>query len=62
MMPSEGNKILEFNQIQKCYKAPFIICAIFECFIEKIYVNRILKTIYYHHEVSQCLQYRHLKA
>ena len=42
-MPSEDNKILEFNQFQKVYKGPFINCAILECFIEKIYVNRILK-------------------
>ena len=34
-MPSEDNKILEFNQYQKCDKATSIICADPECFIEK---------------------------
>ena len=36
MMPSEGTKILEFNQYQKSDKAPFIIYADLECIIEKI--------------------------
>ena len=37
-MPSEDTEILEFNQLQKFDKAPFIIQAIFfECMIEKIY-------------------------
>ena len=35
-MPSEGTKILEFNQYQNSYKAPFIIYADLECIIEKI--------------------------
>ena len=35
-MPSKGTKILELNQNEKCYKAPFIISADFECIIEKI--------------------------
>ena len=35
-MPSEETKILEFNQYQKCDKAPFIIYADFECIIENI--------------------------
>ena len=35
-MPSEYNKILEFNQIQKSDKAPCIIYADPECLIEKI--------------------------
>ena len=35
-MPSEGTKILEFNQYQKSDKAPFIIYADLECIIEKI--------------------------
>ena len=34
-MPSEGTKILEFNQYQKYDKAPFIIYADLECIIEK---------------------------
>ena len=36
IMPSENNKILEFNQYQKSYKAPFVIYADLECLIEKI--------------------------
>ena len=35
-MPSEGTKILEFNQYQKYDKASFIIYADLECLIEKI--------------------------
>ena len=35
-MPSEDNKILEFNQNQKFDKAPFIIYADLESLIEKI--------------------------
>ena len=34
-MPSEDTKLLEFNQYQKPYKAPFIIYADLECLIEK---------------------------
>ena len=35
-MLSEDTKILQFNQLQKSDKAPFIIYADFECLIEKI--------------------------
>ena len=35
-MLSEDTKILEFNQYQKCDRAPFIIYADLECIIEKI--------------------------
>ena len=35
-MPSEDTKILEFNQWQKCDKAPFIIYADHDCITEKI--------------------------
>ena len=35
-MPSEGTKILEFNQYQKSDKGPFITYADLECIIEKI--------------------------
>ena len=35
-MPSEDSKILEFNQYEKSYKAPFVICGDLECTIEKI--------------------------
>ena len=35
-MPSEGTKILEFNEYQKSDKASFIIYADLECKIEKI--------------------------
>ena len=34
-MPSEDNKILEFNQYQKPDKVPFIIYADLECLIEQ---------------------------
>ena len=35
-MPSEDTKILESNQYQQFYKAPFIIHAELKCLIEKI--------------------------
>ena len=35
-MPSEDNKILEFNQNEKVDRALFIIYACLECIIEKI--------------------------
>ena len=35
IMPSEDNKMLEFNQHKKSDKAPVIICAALECIIEK---------------------------
>ena len=35
VMPSEGTKILGFNQYQKSDKSPFIIYADLECLIEK---------------------------
>ena len=35
-MPSEDTKILEFNQYQKSFKAPFIIYAYLQWIIEKI--------------------------
>ena len=35
-MPSEGTKILKFNQYQKYDKVAFIIYANLECTIEKI--------------------------
>ena len=43
-MPSEGIKILEFTQLQRSNKAPFVIYADFECSIEKINGCKILKT------------------
>ena len=42
-MPSEDNKILEFNQYQKSDKAPFIIYADLECLTKKIDECIILK-------------------
>ena len=36
IMPSEGTKILKFNQYQKSDKAPFIVYPDLECIIEKI--------------------------
>ena len=35
ILSSEDTKILEFNQYQKSYKAPFIICADLGCLIVK---------------------------
>ena len=35
-MPSKDTKILEFNQYQKSYKAPFVIYADLEYLLEKI--------------------------
>ena len=43
VMPSEDNKILEFNQYQKSDKAPFIIYPDLECLIEFVNVKIILK-------------------
>ena len=37
LMPSEGTKLLKFNQYQKSHKTPFIIYADLECLIENIY-------------------------
>ena len=34
-MPSEGTKILKFNQYQKSEKSPFVAYADLECIIEK---------------------------
>ena len=34
-MPSEGTKILQFNQYQKSEKASFVIYTDLECLIEK---------------------------
>ena len=36
IMSSEDTKILEFNQYIKSDKTPFVICAGFECLLEKI--------------------------
>ena len=36
IMPSEGTKILEYNQYQKSEKAPFVIYADRECIKEKV--------------------------
>ena len=36
VMPSEGTKMLEFNQYQKSHKAPFIIYTDSECLLETI--------------------------
>ena len=35
-MSSEDTKILEFNQYQKCYKAPLVLYADLECLIENV--------------------------
>ena len=68
VIPSEGTKILEFNQYQKSDKLPFIILSDLESLIEKL--NRWKNTpaksstieIGEHiHQVFQCLQYLYLK-
>ena len=43
VMPFEETKILDFNQYQKYYEAPSIVCADLECLIEKTNVKIILK-------------------
>ena len=43
-MPSEGNKISEFNQYQKSDKALFFIYVDLECIIENIYGCYICNT------------------
>ena len=37
IMPSEDTKIIEFNQYQKCNKAPLVIYADLECITGKIH-------------------------
>ena len=67
-MPSEDNKILEFNQYQKSDKAPFIIYADLECLTKKIdeciilKIHQKQKQVNIFHQVFQCLQYHHLKT
>ena len=39
-MPSEDTKILELNQYQRSGKAPFVIYADLEYFIEKIGISK----------------------
>ena len=69
IMPSEGTKILEFNQYEKSDKAPFIIYADLECLKEKIdrcknnFENSSTAKVDKHiYQAFQCLQQRHLKA
>ena len=67
-MSSEDTKILEFKQYQKFDKAPFIIYADLECIMEKIDgrknnpENSYTTKVNISHQVSECLQYFHLKA
>ena len=63
-MPSEGTKILEFNQYQKSDKTSFIIYVDLDCIIEKIDGCKIILKIHLQqkpantfHQVLQCLQY-----
>ena len=35
-MPNEDNKIIKYNQGEKCIKSPFIIYADLECLLEKV--------------------------
>ena len=65
---NEDSKILEFNQYQKSYKAPFIIYADRECIIEKIdgcknnpEKSSTTKASQDIRQVFQCLQYLHLE-
>ena len=69
VMPSEDNKLLEFNQYQKPDKVLFIIHADPECLIEKIdgcknntENSSTTKTTNILFQFFQCPQYRHLKA
>ena len=68
MMPSEGTKILQFNQYQQLDKAPFIIYEDLECLMERLMIVQIILKMHSQqkyanifHQVFQCLQYRHLK-
>ena len=36
-MPNEDNKILKYNHGEKSLRAPFMIFADIECFLEKTY-------------------------
>ena len=36
-MPDEDNKILKYSHREKSVKAPFMICADFECLLEKMH-------------------------
>ena len=35
-MPEEDRKILKYNHDEKSIRAPFVICADLECFLEKM--------------------------
>ena len=66
-MLSEDTKTFELNQNQKYVKVPFVIHADLECLIEKVDVcknknSSTTKVSGYFYQVSQCLQYYHLKA
>ena len=69
VIPSEDDKILQFNQHQISNKAPFIIDSVLECLTEKIYGCKInpknsstTKVCEQFHKVFQCLQNYHPKA
>ena len=47
-MPSEGTKILEFNQCQKSDKAPYIINAYLESLIKRLIYVKICKKNIHH--------------
>ena len=68
-MPSEGTKILEFNQYEKSDEASFIIYADLECIIKKIdgcknnpENSSTTKASEHIHQVFQFVQYLHLEA
>ena len=48
VMPSEGTKILEFNQCQKSDKAPYIINAYLESLIKRLIYVKICKKNIHH--------------
>ena len=67
-MPSEGTKILQFNQYQKSNKTPFLTYADLESLIEKIdgcknnpEKSSTTKASQDIRQVFQCLQYLHLE-
>ena len=59
-MPNEDNKILKYNHGEKSLKAPAVICADLEYFLEKIiHVKIILKNLMKRKKVSICLLVTH---
>ena len=61
LMPSETIKILEFTQLQRSNKAPFVIYADFECSIEKLNACKILKKHWVHFLYYKWIESRYIK-